>query len=257
VTHLSDTQEYSNVRDVNCTVKSTNHCIEPMVRRSSGTYPPQAARQAAATSPPLRRGRPRDPERLRRILDAARSHFHAHGFERANLDAIAHDAGVSKMTVYSHFASKEGLFEAVIGTQTEGVVAARPGAAALDPLQPEAALMAVGAQFLALIRNEDTIGQFRTMYAAAATQPEACAAFYRQGPERLINELAGYLRAARSAGSLRVPLPRQAADLFLAQLLGDGHIRSLLRLPAPAARQDKALVREAVRVFMSAFGRGG
>lgn len=203
-----------------------------------------------------RRGRPRDPERLRRILEVARVHFHANGFERANLDTIARDADVSKMTVYSHFSSKEGLFEAVISTQTEGVVTARPGAV-LDPQRPEAALAVVGAQFLALIRDEDTLGQFRTMYSASATQPEACAAFYRQGADRLMNELADYLRAAQTVGSLRVPRQRQAADLFLAMFLGDGHIRSLLRLPAPTALQDKALLREAVRVFMAAFGSGG
>ena len=190
-------------------------------------------------------------------MEAARVHFHAHGFERANLDTIAHDAGVSKMTVYSHFSSKEGLFEAVISTQTEGVVTARPGAAALNPQRPEAALTAVGAQFLALIRDGDTIGQFRTMYSASATQPEACAAFYRQGADRLMNELADYLRAAQAAGTLRVPRQRQAADLFLAMFLGDGHIRSLLRLPAPTALNDKALLREAVRVFMAAFGKSG
>jgi AcrR family transcriptional regulator len=178
-----------------------------MPRRSLGPPPFPPSAQATADPPPQRRGRPRDPERLRRILEAARSHFHAHGFERANLDAIAHDAGVSKMTVYSHFSSKEGLFEAVIGAQTDGVVAARPGAAALDPQRPEAALAAVGAQFLSLMRDDDTIGQFRTMYAAAATQPEACAAFHRQGADRLINELADYLRAAQSAGSLRVRQP--------------------------------------------------
>ena len=225
-----------------------------MARRPS--VPPPPTKHAAADTPLQRRGRPRDPERLRRILEAARSHFHAHGFERANLDAIAHDAGVSKMTVYSHFSSKEGLFEAVISTRTDGVVAVRPGAASLDPKRPAAGLEAVGAQFLALIRDNDTIGQFRTMYAAAATQPEACAAFYRKGADRLMNELADYLRAAESAGALRVPQPRQAADLFLAMFLGDGHIRGLLRLPAPQARQDKALLREAVRVFMAAFGRG-
>jgi AcrR family transcriptional regulator len=226
-----------------------------MARRPS--VPPPIDETTTSEKPPLRRGRPRDPERPRRILEAARSHFHAHGFERANLDAIAHDAGVSKMTVYSHFSSKEGLFEAVIGSRTDGVVAARPGAAALDPRRPEAALTAVGAQFLSLMRDDDTIGQFRTMYAAAATQPEACVAFYRQGADRLINELAAYLRAAQSAGSLQVPQPRQAADLFLAMFLGDGHIRSLLRLPAPPVLQDKALLREAVRVFMAAFGRSG
>jgi len=64
--------------------------------------------------PQPRRGRPRDPERYRRVMEAARGHFDAHGFERASVDAIAAEAGVSKMTIYSHFASKEGLFEAVV-----------------------------------------------------------------------------------------------------------------------------------------------
>ena len=34
------------------------------------------------------RGRPRDPERCRRIMEAARSHFYTHGMERASVDAI-------------------------------------------------------------------------------------------------------------------------------------------------------------------------
>ena len=72
-----------------------------------------------------------------------------------------------------------------------------------------------------------------------------------------MNELADYLRAAQAAGTLRVPRQRQAAYLFLAMFLGDGHIRSLLRLPAPTALNDKALLREAVRVFMAAFGKSG
>jgi TetR/AcrR family transcriptional repressor of mexJK operon len=221
--------------------------------RQPSSKPPLEGEQAAAP----RRGRPRDPERLQRILEAAGKHFYAHGFERANVEAIAADAGVSKMTVYSHFASKEGLFEAVIGERTEGVVAARSGMPPLDPLHPEAALAAIGAQFMALTRDEKALGQFRTMYAAAGAQPEACAAFYRQGADRLIGELAAYLRAAHAAGSLRVSRPRQAADLFLALFLGDGHIRGLLKLTPAEPREDKALLREAVRVFIAAYGAAG
>jgi len=44
-------------------------------------------------APKPRRGRPRDPERLQRILEAARNHFYAHGLERASVDAIAAQAG--------------------------------------------------------------------------------------------------------------------------------------------------------------------
>jgi TetR/AcrR family transcriptional repressor of mexJK operon len=205
-------------------------------------------------SPP-RRGRPRDPERVQRIMEAARSHFYAHGLAGASVDAIAADAGVSKMTIYSHFASKEGLFEAVVRDRTDRVMGGLPGVEVLDAKQPQKALLAIGEQFLTLAREEDTLGHFRSLYGAAGSQPEACRAFYRQGPERLIEDLAAYLRRADAEGSLKVRQPRQAADLFLAMFLGDGHIRGLMKLEMPDARQDKALLREAVRVFMAAYAK--
>ena len=202
-----------------------------------------------------RRGRPRDPERVRRIMEAAHSHFNAHGLERASVDAIAADAGVSKMTIYSHFASKEGLFEAVIRDRTDRVMGGVAGLEALDPTQPQKALRAVGEQFLALAREEGVLGQFRLIYGAAAVQREACLGFYRQGPARLIDDLAAYLRRADAAGTLNIRDPRQAADLFLSMFLGDGHIRGLMMLDMPAARENTALLREAVRVFMAAYAK--
>ena len=207
--------------------------------------------------PAARRGRPRDPERCRRIMEAARSHFFAHVLERASLDAIAAEAGVSKMTIYSNFGSKEGLFEAVVQDRTDRVMGGSAGVEALDPLQPHKALLAVGEQFLALTREEDALGKFRSVYGAAGAYPEACRAFYRQGAERLNNELAAYLRRASDAGTLKVRTPRLAADLFLAMFLGDGHIRGLLMLEMPDARENKALLREAVRVFMAAYAVTG
>jgi AcrR family transcriptional regulator len=204
-----------------------------------------------------RRGRPRDPERLRRIMEAARSHFYAHGLERASIDAIAADAGVSKMTIYSHFASKEGLFEAVVRDRTDRVVGGLSGIDALDTQQPSKALLAIGEQFLMLAREEDTLGHFRSLYGAAGAQREACEAFYRQGADRLIADLAAYLRRAHAQGSLNVRHPRLAADLFLAMFMGDGYIRGMLMLDVPDAREDRALLREAVRVFLAAYAPAG
>lgn len=206
---------------------------------------------------PSRRGRPRDPERCRRIMEAARKHFYAHGMERASVDAIAAEAGVSKMTVYSNFGSKEGLFEAVVRERTDRVMGGPVGAETLDPRQPHKALLAVGEQFLGLAREEDALGKFRSVYGAAGAQPEACRAFYRQGAERLISDLATYLRRAHDARTLKVPNARLAADLFLAMFLGDGHIRGLLKLEMPDARENKALLREAVRVFLAAYAAPG
>jgi len=206
-------------------------------------------------APQPRRGRPRDPERLRRIVEAARSHFYAHGLERASIKAIAADAGVSKMTIYSHFASKVGLFEAAVRERTDRVMGGLTRVDALDPKQPQKALLAVGEQSLTLAREEDTLGHFRSLYGAAGSQREACRAFHRQGPNRLIDDLAAYLRRADAQGTLTIRHPRRAADLFLSMFLGDGHIRGLMMLDMPDAREDRALLREAVRVFMAAYAK--
>jgi AcrR family transcriptional regulator len=205
-----------------------------------------------APTPGPQRGRPRDPERVRRILEAAQRHFSEHGLERASVDAIAAAAGVSKMTVYSNFGSKEGLFQAVVRDRT--VVAGVPGAGALDPDLPEKTLLAIGARFLALAREDYVLGTLRSVYGVAGAQPEVCRAFYKDGPERVTGELATYLRRAHSAGTLKVRNPLQAADLFLSMFLGSGHIRGLLKLEMPDSRENRALLREAVRVFLAAYG---
>ncbi len=50
----------------------------------------------------------------RRILDAARTVFFRDGFMTANLDEVAHRAGVAKGTLYRYFDSKAELYVAVL-----------------------------------------------------------------------------------------------------------------------------------------------
>jgi TetR/AcrR family transcriptional repressor of mexJK operon len=131
------------------------------------------------------------------------------------------------------------------------------GVEALDPSQPRKALLAIGENFLAVMRDEHTLGKMRSLYGVASSQPDACLAFYRQGPERLTADLASYLRRANDTGALKVKNPGLAADLFLAMFLGTGHFRGLLMLEAPDDRENKALLREAVRLFMAAHEVAG
>jgi AcrR family transcriptional regulator len=54
-------------------------------------------------------------ERTRqRILDAAAQCFAASGFSRTTVESIAAGAGVSKALVYTHFRSKEAIFEELL-----------------------------------------------------------------------------------------------------------------------------------------------
>lgn len=58
----------------------------------------------------IRRGRrPRDPERIKRVLEAAANQFIDYGFARVSVDVIAKASGVSKVTIYNYLPTKEAL----------------------------------------------------------------------------------------------------------------------------------------------------
>src|ERR1700760_4464083 len=84
------------------------------------------------------------------ILAAAKRMFLEGGFGAVSMDQIAREAGVSKATVYAHFAGKEELFGAVIAH-----VSARRfhdfSVEALDPVDIEASLRVLVTRFLDLV----------------------------------------------------------------------------------------------------------
>ena len=54
-----------------------------------------------------------------RIVAAARDHFFAHGFRGVTMDQLADELGMSKKTLYAHFASKGRLLDAVLDAKFE------------------------------------------------------------------------------------------------------------------------------------------
>ena len=60
------------------------------------------------------RGRPKDLEKRAAILSAATDLFTARGLNGVSMEAVARAAGVSKITVYSHFRSKDELFRETV-----------------------------------------------------------------------------------------------------------------------------------------------
>lgn len=64
-------------------------------------------------------GRPKDLAKRKAILEAAKTLFLSNGYDGSSMDAIAAEAGVSKLTVYSHFTDKEKLFAAAVQSKCE------------------------------------------------------------------------------------------------------------------------------------------
>jgi AcrR family transcriptional regulator len=62
------------------------------------------------------------PEELQaRILDHAGAKFTAYGFSRTTMEEISRELGISKKTLYRHFAAKQDLLRAVIRKRLEEV----------------------------------------------------------------------------------------------------------------------------------------
>ncbi|MDI1260217.1 TetR/AcrR family transcriptional regulator [Aquabacterium sp.] len=204
------------------------------------------------TLSPVKRGRPRDPERMRRVLHAATRQFLDRGLERTSMESVARDAGVSKMTIYSYFPSKEALFEAAVSQHTDQVIGFI-GVADMDPHCPAAVLTALGRRFLEFMGDPNVIDVQRILFSQGGQHQEIREAFFRQGPDRLARELTQYLHSASRVGSLQVGQPKAAADQFLSLFLGRRHYCAMLGLPLPSDQDDTVLLEANVTLFMRGY----
>ena len=187
------------------------------------------------------------------VLAAAKDCFLASGYGAVSMDQIARQAGVSKATVYAHFAGKEELFGAVIARGCEGYFAAFT-AGELDPEDVRASLMALGRRFLDLVLSPDAIALHRIILAEVTRFPTLGDVFWQAGPERERVQIEGFLESAAAAGSLAVDDTRLAAEQFIGLVRGDIQLRQLLHLDGSAGEAEiGAAVAAAVDTFLRAF----
>lgn|SRR6185312_2709862 len=191
------------------------------------------------------------------ILGAARHEFLANGFGAVSMDAIARVAGVSKATVYAHFAGKEELFGAVVSAMSEQYFGDF-SVSELDPVEVGTSLTALARQFLELLLSPDAIALNRIIIAEVTRFPALGEVFWQAGPVRTRAQIEAFLRQAEAAGTLAVSDPRQAADQFAALVRGEIHQRHLFgreRNSGPAAIATAA--RTAVDTFLRAYAPQG
>lgn len=179
------------------------------------------------------------------ILAGARRLFLAEGFARTSMDAVAAAIGVSKMTVYRHFRSKEALFAGIVGEMCDRI--ADPELArAMARLPLRAALETFGRRSLETIFAPETLGLHRVVIAESARFPELGRMFYERGPGINVATLAAYL-AGNGETKLNPAAAARLAGEFLSLLRGYEHMRALLGLDgAPARAQRERQVARAV-----------
>lgn len=200
-------------------------------------------------------GRPRDPERMRRVIEVAEQLFLEQGFERTSVEAVAKASGVSKVTIYAYFPTKKALFEATIGKRIDAAFDFQ-GDVELPPADPRRALTLIGRHFLGLIRADEVIRKQRVLFAEADVHQDACGAFFQQGPLNIVARVRDFLDSAVAVGSLVPHDTGAGADQFLSLFLGSAHIQAMLGLGKPTPEEDERLLARNVEMFMKAYGRG-
>lgn len=208
-----------------------------------------AGKPVRSTAP----GRPKDPAKRHAILDAAKRLFPRHGYDGISMDAIAAEAGVSKLTVYSHFRDKASLFAAAVKARCEEQLPSRAFAfSAATPIRET--LLDIAERFHALACSEEAIEMYRMMAARAATDTSLATVFFNAGPKRTLDALEQLLRRARRAGKVAVDDPGRAAEQFFVLVKGLAHTRALIGCACiPCGEALHVELRAAVDLFLRAY----
>jgi TetR/AcrR family transcriptional regulator, mexJK operon transcriptional repressor len=184
------------------------------------------------------------------ILGAAREQFLEHGYGATTMDAVALAAGVSKATVYSHFGSKGDLFAAVVEREGEQQTVGLQSPPGTDTFE---VLRAFGREAADLLLSDSVVAFQRIVASEATRTPNVGRLFYVNGPQRLIEGLATFLRGAMERGDLRAATPRVAAAQFLAIIVGDLQLRALMGLSAVDANEREEIVASGVEMFLRGY----
>ncbi len=183
--------------------------------------------------------------------------FMKQGYGAVSMDAVARAAGVSKATLYAHFASKDALFATIISDACclDTVDEASFWA---DPADVGATLRVIGDRFLRYILQADTLARYRVVVAEAARFPELGLAFWVNGPQAFCDRLSAWVAQQCDAGRLAADDPHVAAEQFIGLLRSGMFMRASLAVPpAPGEAEIEATVNAAVTTFLRAFAPRG
>lgn len=189
------------------------------------------------------------------ILKAAREYFVVEGFS-APVDGVAELAGVSKVTIYNHFGSKEELCLAVIDEALSEALDAPLTLVAEDLASSSdlrAALISACRAWVSGLGTREMLRMHNAVVGELRHMPSLATEWARRGPERFHPVIGAALGRIASNGRLSIP----DIDLAVLQLAGLVLSPTLVygaygRPPSPN-RQDKLIV-AGVDMFLRYYG---
>ncbi len=201
-------------------------------------------------------GRPKDMEKRAAILAAAKALFIRNAFAGTSMDAIAADAGVSKLTVYSHYGDKDNLFREVIRSRIQDLL---PEETYFFDAQVDIkeTLLRVALTHAHLDCNAETVGTFRAILSDCRQgNPRYGKLIWEEGATRTHGLMERLLQQAVDAGQLEIDDVARASGQFLALIKGNLMMRQMfgcMDCPQSYAEEIEATARDGVTMFLRAY----
>lgn len=197
------------------------------------------------------------PARRAEILEVAQRLFFGVGYERATVNDLLAEVGISKGAFYHHFESKEAVLMALVSELgAQGVEAISPILAdeSLDPTGKLNAFFAVSRGFKAE-RAPLIISMMRAMYAPSNVALRE--ALTQENIARIAPLLAQIIEQGVGQGQMLSEDARASAQLVLHMSAGfNGElVRALLELDAPSESHTHA-AREVLSAHLEVLARG-
>lgn len=149
------------------------------------------------------------------VLFAAAQLFLENGYDRTSLAQIAHQAGVSRATLFKQFPTKAELFETTV-LAAGGSPVPEPVDIPLEDFH--AGLVVLGRAYAELLTRPETAALMRTVIAESPRFPELRERTFDFGTLPVLTALGRYLRDAHAAGVAEIDDPEMTSAQFLGMI---------------------------------------
>ena len=182
------------------------------------------------------------------ILESAARLFAHKGFRGSTTRDIAVGAGVTEITLYRHFRSKEEIFFEIIRNMSLLSIAVE-----LDNFDGsediETTLEQLGAKFIGIFKRRSN--EFRILISETITRPELAKMFFEEIPTRGIGMIAGIMRREIEAGRFAKKDPRLYARAFIGMFLAYNLMQELFLGKERDPQDDADVAKFFTRIFLN------
>ncbi|KHF77079.1 Transcriptional regulator, TetR family [Acinetobacter sp. neg1] len=195
-------------------------------------------------------GRPKDLEKRAKILQAAKSIFLKMGYHATNMNQIAKEAGVTKLTVYNHFQDKNNLFMCAIQESCEESIRAKQFELTADS-DFKQALLLMCQRALNIIYLPEALKLDCVLFELAAEQSPLTRQFFDASHTRMCHVWCDFFEQAIAFKFIQADEPIKQTELIISLLLGIRHQQVLLDLaPVPTADEIDQMIQHAIEIFL-------